>query len=186
MLMLMIIYSESDKEYVAALYLNLKDDMFHVANKILQNKDDAEDAVQTAFANIIANLDKIKNLQNINGKSGRNNTSYCIVIVKNVSKRMYTTRKSKDEASLEDVDYNLHTADNLEESALQNYLIKSIDEIIKDIPEMLSNPFVLRYYEDMKYSDIGKLLNITANAAQKRVERATDIILDKLGKEGLQ
>jgi len=186
MLMIMLIYSKDDEEYVEALYLELKDDMFHVANKILHNWDDAEDAVHIAFTKIITHLQRIQNLQNTNSKSGRKSAAYCIVIVRNVSRRMYNNQKAKEFSPLDEIDYNLQSVDNTEESALQNDLLASLDEIVKILPENLSKPFVLRYYKEMKYADIGKILNLSANAAQKRVERATDIIFAKLGGEGLR
>lgn len=185
MLMVMLIYSKDDEEYIEALYLELKDDMFRVANKILQNQDDAEDAVQTALERIIMRLQLIQNSQNVNSESGRNSAAYCIVIVKNVSRRMFNNRKTKEVSPLDEIVYNLPSADNTEEHALQNDLLTSLDEVIKTLPENLSRPFVLRYYKEMKYADIGRVLNLSANAAQKRVERASDIILEKLGGEGL-
>lgn len=185
MLMIMLIYTKDDELYVEKLYLELKDDMLYVANKILHNQDDAEDAVHMAFENIIKHLQRIQNLQNINDESGRKSAAYCIVIVRNISRRMYNNSKAKEVSPLDEVDYNLPSTDNTEEHALQNDLLASLDEIVKMLPENLSKPFVLRYYKEMKYTDIGKVLNMSANAAQKRVERATDIILAKLGGEGL-
>lgn len=186
MLMIMLIYSKDDEEYVTALYWDMKDDMVYVANRILQNLDDAEDAVQTAFIRIIANLQRIQNLQNINDESGRKSSAYCIVIVRNVSRRMYNEQKAREAKPIDEVDYNLPNLDDTEGIALQNDLLETLDEIVKTLPDNLSRPFVLRYYKEMKYADIGNLLGLSANAAQKRVERAMNIILKKLGREGMQ
>lgn len=183
MMMIMLIYTKDDEQYVEELYLELKDDMLYVAKKILHNQDDAEDAVHTAFENIINHLQRIQNLQENNEDSGRKNAAYCIVIVKNVSRRMYNNLKSQEMLPLEDLDYRLVSDDDPAEYALHNNLLESLDEIVKTLPENLSRPFVLRYYKEMKYAEIGALLDISANAVQKRVERATDIILQKMGKE---
>ena len=186
MLVIMLISDKDDQEYLEALYIELKNEMLYVSNQILHNIDDAEDAVQMAFIKIIDNLQRIQNLQNTNDESQRKTAAYCIVIVRNISHRMYNSRKGKEATSLEEVDYNLTSGDKIEEIALQNNLIQQINEIANELSENLSKPFVLRYYKDMKYADIGKVLNLSPNAAQKRVERATDIILEKLGGEDLQ
>jgi RNA polymerase sigma-70 factor (ECF subfamily) len=186
MLMIMLIYTKDDELYVEKLYLELKDDMLYVANKILRNQDDAEDAVHAAFTNIIKHLQRIQSLQNVHEDSRRKSAAYCIVIVKNISRRMYNNKKAKATSSIDDVDYNLPSEENTEEYALQNDLLASLDEVVKVLPENLSKPFILRYYKEMKYADIGRILNLTANAVQKRVERATDIILEKLGEEGMR
>lgn len=183
MLMIMLIYTKDDELYVEELYLELKDDMLYIANKILHNQDDAEDAVHAAFINIIKHLQRIQGLQKNNEDSGRKNAAYCIVIVKNTSRRMFNKRKAQETTPIENVDYDLASDDDPAEHALHNNLLESLDEIVKTMPEYLARPFVLRYYKEMKYADIGKLLDISPNAAQKRVERATDIILQNTGKE---
>lgn len=186
MLMIMLIYGKDDEEYVTALYWDLKDDMVYIANNILHNPEDAEDAVQIAFVNIIANLQRIQNLQNIDGKVGRNSAAYCIVIVRNVARRMYNERKAKETRPIDEIEYDLPSKEVTEDIALQNNLLASLDEIVKTLPDKLSRPFVLRYYKEMKYADIGNLLGLSANAAQKRVERAVDFILEKFGKVSLR
>ncbi len=183
MIVTMLIYTKDDQQYVAELYLELKDDMFYVANKILQNESDAEDALHLAFVNIIKSLQQIQSLQNVNNDSCRNITAYCIVIVKNVSRRMYNKRKAHKASSLEDFENILIADENPDEQALIRNQLELIDKAVKQLPEKLGKAFVLRHYKKMTYAEIGKLLGISAGTAQKRVERATDFIFEQIGDE---
>jgi RNA polymerase sigma-70 factor (ECF subfamily) len=185
MLMVMIIYGKDDELYVEKLYLDLKNDMLYAAKKILHNQEDAEDAVQTAFELIIRYLQTFQNSQKVYSEKGRKKTPYCIVIVRNVAFKMYNDLKKKSADCLDEIDYKIPCAENIEDRALQSNLLASLDEVVKTMPESLSKPFVMRFYDEMKYPDIGDMLGISANAAQKRAQRAVDIVLEKLGDEVL-
>ena len=56
---LQMLESEPEKEKFRKIYDAYRNLMFYVANKILQNEWDAEDAVQQAFLSIVKNLEKI-------------------------------------------------------------------------------------------------------------------------------
>lgn len=56
---LSMIESESDKSLFEQLYIRYKGLMYHIAYRILQNREDAEDAVHQAFVSIAKNIKKI-------------------------------------------------------------------------------------------------------------------------------
>ena len=56
---LQMIESEEDKSKFIEIYNQYKYLMFSVANRILKNEYDAEDAVHQAFVSIIDNLNKV-------------------------------------------------------------------------------------------------------------------------------
>ena len=53
-----MIDAPEEKDKFERLYLKYRDLMFYIANKILQNKQDAEDAVQNTFMKITKYIDK--------------------------------------------------------------------------------------------------------------------------------
>ena len=60
----MIVYLQmldtaADQDKFERLYLHYKNQMYFVANRILRNAQDAEDAVHQAFLSLLQNLDKI-------------------------------------------------------------------------------------------------------------------------------
>lgn len=56
---LQIIESEEDKSKFEQIYLHYQDLMFHIADGILHNEQDAEDTVYQAFVNLAENIEKI-------------------------------------------------------------------------------------------------------------------------------
>ena len=72
----MLIYLQSiadpqDRNKFEQLYIQYKQLMFCVANSILRNEYDAEDAVHQAFLAIVKNLDKISDLECTKTKTDR-------------------------------------------------------------------------------------------------------------------
>ena len=61
---LQMIDAPEDKHKFEILYMKYRGLMFYIANQILTNKQDAEDAVHTAFVSIAENIQKIDNLFN--------------------------------------------------------------------------------------------------------------------------
>lgn len=57
---LSMIESEADKSLFEQLYIRYKGLMYHIAYRILQNREDAEDAVHQAFVSIAKNIKKLQ------------------------------------------------------------------------------------------------------------------------------
>ena len=62
-LYLQIIENDDDKMKFERLYIQYRDQMYHVALRILKNSFDAEDAVHQAFISIIKNLNEISSIK---------------------------------------------------------------------------------------------------------------------------
>lgn len=60
---LQMIESEEDRDKFEQLYNHYKNQMFYVANQILHNEHDAEDAVHQAFVALLKNLEKISDVK---------------------------------------------------------------------------------------------------------------------------
>lgn len=78
-----------DKQKFERIYLQYRETMFIIANEILKNKENAEDAVQDAFVLIIRNLD------NIDDVLSKKTANYIKVIIKNRSYQIYNRNKKK-------------------------------------------------------------------------------------------
>ena len=59
MIYLQMIDTPEDRSKFEQLYLEYRGLMFHVANKILRNEQDAEDMVHQAFLKVAENIEKI-------------------------------------------------------------------------------------------------------------------------------
>lgn len=60
---LQIIESDADRDKFEHLYYYYRDYMFHIANRIVKNEYDAEDAVHSAFESIAKNIGKLGNVE---------------------------------------------------------------------------------------------------------------------------
>lgn len=60
---LSMIESESDKSLFEQLYVRYKGLMYHIAYRILKNREDSEDAVHQAFVSIAKNIKKITEVE---------------------------------------------------------------------------------------------------------------------------
>lgn len=93
---LQIIESDEDKSKFEQIYLKYRNLMFYVARKILNNQQDAEDAVHQAFVSIIENLEKISDVDCPKTRS------YIVIIVER--KAIDLMRKNEKVVSMESID----------------------------------------------------------------------------------
>ena len=90
---MMMIDSETDKSKFEQIYMKYKGLMFYVANDILHNEHDAEDAVHQAFIKIAENIKKIMEVDCPKTKG------YVVTIVENKAIDLY--RKNKRQSKIE-------------------------------------------------------------------------------------
>jgi RNA polymerase sigma-70 factor, ECF subfamily len=87
----------------------------------------------------------------------------------------YKDRKYKKDRLLVDINENLHFHDV---STEDEYIIKEqsciIVKMIKSLPEQLRKPLFLYYYKNLKYKEIGKILNIPVGTVKSRINTAKD------------
>ena len=111
--LLSMVSDESDKEFIRSLYEANEQLMYRVADKILHNRHDAEDAVHDAFVRVIKNISKFRKY------SCKENISYLVIIVRGIALNMlsYSGRlaelddeipahNSTEDAALTRIEYN--------------------------------------------------------------------------------
>ena len=58
-----------------------------------------------------------------------------------------------------------------------------LSEIVNALPEKYKTIIILYYYDDMKIKDISYALKISESAVKKRLERARQILKERIGSE---
>ena len=91
------IENKDDKQKFEKIYLQYQKDMFVIANKILRNKENAEDAVQDAVVLIMHNLDKIEDVY------AKSTVNYIRIIVKNRALQIYNQLKKEEKLLKENI-----------------------------------------------------------------------------------
>ena len=154
--------TDEDKHSFEELYYKYRQLMYSVAYKILNNKEDSEDAVQKAFLAIANNFGKIKSL------SCQEIKPFVVIIVRNHAINIYNSNKRKAEYAAEysDIDTPVNV-DYFEEFDYEELIkvISGLQPIYRDI-------IFLHYIRELKPKEIAKLLDISVETVWKRIERA--------------
>jgi RNA polymerase sigma-70 factor (ECF subfamily) len=179
-----VLESEADQEFCQKLYEENRQKLFRIANKVLQNPDDAEDAVQTCFFKIINNFDDYRN------------TPYdelviiCQTIVKNNAIDIIREHKKKvqftDEIHFgEDDVTNISSdmVDRLIEKHEKSLVLQAIMQLNEEERQLM----YLQYIYERKPKEIAEELGLTSAAVRKKTLRCRNKlakILEGYGYEG--
>lgn len=171
MIMYMALIDEpSDQANFEKIYLAYKGLMFHVANQVLHNEQDAEDAVHIAFITIAENIKKI--MEPICPKT----QSYIVTIVESKSIDLY--RKNKRTRTVE---YN----DEIANIAVEAPESIEIEDCILKLPARYREVILLKYYHGLSCREIAKHLGISLSNANKLDQRAKARLMEICKKEGV-
>ena len=146
-----------DKEAFCNLIRLNKVAVYRVAKAILNKEEDIEDAVSESI------LKAYKNIQTLKDEAFFK--TWLIRIVINESNNLYKKR-SKEIAVDKDHFKNIKVNDNYKDLSLYN-AINSLDEDLRITT-------ILFYFEDMKYKDIAKILNVKEGTIKSRLSRAKE------------
>lgn len=140
--------------------------IYRVSKAILNNEEDVEDAVSEAILKAYKNIKSLKNENFFK--------TWLIRIVINESNNIY--KKRNREIVVDDGQFiNIQTNDNYKDLTLYD-AINSLDEELRVTT-------VLFYFEDIKYKDIAKLLNIKEGTVKSRLSRAKEKLYNMLREE---
>lgn len=179
LLFLAAIEDGHSRRKLEALYTKYNKDMFKVAYRVLNDYHLAQDAVQSAFINLIDCLDKI---DKINCNKTR---SFVVIIVRNISINLYRKRKKQYDIALEEIedilpDNSEPIDDKMIDAEMFNLVSSNIQELRTDYADIIS----LKYFYHHSDSEIAKLLNITHENVRVRLHRARQNLIKLLSKDG--
>ncbi len=159
----------------------------HFARGILNNKEDAEEAVQDAFIKVYANIDSFR------GDSKFSTWLYKILF--NLCYSRLRNKKTFVDISVVEDRYEERL---LREQAgdLQNHKFETRDlsdmvaGVLRELPERYKSVMHLFYNEDLAIEEIARIMNISHNSVKVRLYRGRqllrDTIVKRFGKEVLQ
>lgn len=155
-----------DKNAFSNLVRLNKTALYRVSKSILGKEDDVEDAVSEAI------LKAYKNIKSLKDESLFK--TWLIRIVINESNNIY--KKRKREVTVENDQFvNIQINDRYKDLTLYD-AIKSLDEDLRVTT-------ILFYFEDIKYKDIAKILNIREGTVKSRLSRAKEKLYHMLKEE---
>lgn len=150
--------------------------MYYVAYEILQNPQKAEDAVHDSFVKIIGKKNKLNELLCPQIKS------LCVIVCRNTALNMLRDeRKFFDvtEEFIEEIPHSQNLEDILENQIEEDAIVKKI----LSLPTTYRDVLYLYYEFEYKVKEIAIMLNISNEAAKKRLQRAKKELLKILEEE---
>ena len=157
---------DGDKNAFCNLIRLNKTAIYRVSKSILSDEDDIEDAVSEAI------LKAYKNIRSLKDESFFK--TWLIRIVINESNNIYKKRKMEIAVDSEQF-INIKTNDKYKDITLYD-AINSLDEELRVTT-------ILFYFEDIKYKDIAKILNIKEGTVKSRLSRAKEKLYHMLKEE---
>lgn len=171
---LAILETDEQRDELAKFYKKSRKRLYNIAYSKLHDSTAAEDAVQETFLRI---ADKPKNFF---GVSLDKRQSYADVIVKNVSYKMLREKINKPVENLDDYEYKSSTELSAEDIIIDNENAYALVEFIRAMPEGIKDALMLQSVHKESSAEIAKILNISEDAARKRLSRAKLLIKEFL------
>lgn len=166
-------FSNGDPEAFRFIYNRYHTHIFLLANRYLKQEDDAKDIRSACFIKLWEARDKLKfeTMASLYGwlRTAAINSSIDLI-------RMFKLHAAKHEA----IEYEIiiDQRDVFEvtdkEAAIINRALNNIDKL----PGMFKEVFRMRYYDELKFTEIAKILNTNVSTIKKRYARALELIKD--------
>ncbi len=167
---LAVLEDEGQRNELAEFYEKNKGWFYNIAFGHLHNKSDAEDAVQNAF------LAVAKDPESFFAIPQEERVRYMNVIIRNISIRIWNQNKRIQSNQVELSGDIVDTGIPMEERIFSECSRDEIYDFIDTLPEAEKTAIFLRIHLNLKYSDIAKRLEISEEAAKKRINRAANKI----------
>ncbi len=157
--------ADSRLAQITGLFESNADAVFNVAYRIVWNRADAEDVVQTTFIQVYLKMDQLEDQSKAR--------SWLLQIAYRQALNVLRRRKDQptDPSDLPD-QFTSHDA--AAEPALRNDLRLTIQSAIDRLPQNLRMAVILRDVEGLPMREVASVLDIGQSAAKMRVARARE------------
>lgn len=149
------------------IYLKYRGLMYHVANNILHNRQDAEDAVHNAFLRLIKHFKQFQNTQDL--------APQVAVIARNEA--ISLQRKQRGEAPLEEWD---GLAETLEAVSDYHTLVDSFTHLPQTYRAVMEMKLLLGYSD----GEIAARLGLSKTAVSTRISRGRQLLRNIVERKG--
>jgi RNA polymerase sigma-70 factor (ECF subfamily) len=173
-----------DRGAFAELVDLYKDKIYHLAYRMLNNKHEAEDAVQETFLRVYTNLHRYDEQQKFSTWIFRIGTNHCIDRLRKRKHSAYSLDAEMPDGEGNDYYSMLPGHENTPEkqiilSETQLQIRKAIDAL----PEKYKSVVILRYLQDMSLQEISDVLDMPVTTVKTRVHRGREYLRKRLEQE---
>jgi len=154
---LQMLDTEEEKHKFEQLYELYKKQMMRIAFRILQNQQDAEDAVHAAFVKIAKNFHKVEEVESPRTRS------FLFTIAEHEAINLYHRNKSHRTIELQDWD---------DGPTIQYDGKVFLTDCVMKLPSRYRDVILLKYYHGYSIKEIAQILGISDANASKLDQRA--------------
>lgn len=157
-------YTQKD---LAGIFDQYKSKIYNLALKISRNTDDAKDILQNTFLKVIKNLDKFRNESSLS-------TWIYRIAVNEAYMKWRLTKRQRNIANFKK-EKDLLTGPGSaqpDKQLIGEELKQELNNAIKGLPLKYRVAIILRDFQDLDYSKISKILNISLQSTKTRLHRA--------------
>lgn len=174
-LYLSLIDDDYDKDKFEQIYYTYRKRMLYVANSLLHDQYESEDAVQNAFISIARNIHKIDDIES------KRTFSYVTMAAYNSAYNLLIkTKKSRECINIDDL--NILTDDNFLDSITKHDDCDSIIQAIKNMDKIYRDVLLLHYVKELTAKEIAEILDRKSGTVTQQIVRGKKILLSILEK----
>lgn len=171
---------KGDQRAFAELVEMYQDKLYHMAYRMLYNRQEAEDVVQEVFLRVYRNLERYDDTMKFSTWIYRIATNLCI---DRLRKRKAVYSLDAESSEHEGLDgYAMIPSDNRtpESELLLSDTQRIIHQAIETLPAKYKSVMVLRYLEELSLQEIGDVLGMPVTTVKTRVHRGREFLRKKL------
>ncbi len=175
---LSLIEKDENKNKLTIIYENYRNAMYNAAFSILDNKEDAEDAVHEAFLYYSKNESKIPDIENPHCKA------YVCEQSANRARKIYKKRKNRnDHIDIEDEKVK-ECIEDADESVLDSIISEEsysmIVDALNELPEKYTKVLYMHYVEDLSAKEISERTDTKRKTVEKQLLRGRTLWIKRI------
>lgn len=171
---------KGDQQAFAELVDLYHDKLYHMAYRMLSNRQEAEDVVQDTFLRVYKNLDRFDESLKFSTWIYRIATNLCI---DRLRKRKPTYSLDAESQDYEGLDgYSMIPSDNKtpESELILSDTQRIIHQAMESLPPKYKSVMMLRYIQDLSLQEVGDILGMPVTTIKTRVHRGREFLRKKL------
>jgi RNA polymerase sigma factor, sigma-70 family len=157
-----------------------QDKLYHMAYRMLYNRQEAEDVVQDTFLRVYRNLDRYDDSMKFSTWIYRIATNLCIDRLRRRRPTYSLDAESTDHEGLDG--YSVMPSDDRtpESEILLSETQRIIRQAIENLPAKYKTVMVLRYLQDMSLQEISDVMDMPVTTIKTRVHRGREFLRKRL------
>ncbi len=169
-------FNEGNEQAYNQLVLRYKEKIYWIVRRIIPDHDDADDITQNVF------IKAYQSLRSFKGDSSFYTWIYRIAI--NLSLNEIRRKKFHKTFSIDDEIHQISTPDDQPiDTLIKEERTRLIKSAIEQLPDKQKKVFLLRYYEELPYEEIAKILHTSVGGLKANYFHAVKKIGEHLKNE---